>query len=160
MRDLVPISVAGLDAREMAAAIEEAERTGDMSPVWTIIKTLLTESPGWARQPRLPRDHLLALALFTLSMDAGHAADEASQTLFLRTMREHCSRKAINSAVTGSLLGTAARQGGWLDGPVYDDLAARISQLPDDHPARAMFAMVQRRPATRPTGHRRERTAQ
>jgi hypothetical protein len=138
MPGLVPIDVATIDAAAMTAAIAAAERSGDMSPVWTLVGDLLAKAPG------LPRDHVLAVVLFTFAMDAAESGDTATKRTCLQTMREHCSRKAIDQAVIAGLLGKAGRQG-WLFATAYDELATRIERLPENHPARALFVLIERR---------------
>lgn len=142
MTGFAPIDVATIDAASMAAAIADAERSGDMNPVWTLVGDLTAASPG------LPRDQVLAVVLFTLAMDAAESGRDALSRTFTQTMREHCTRSAINHAVLAGLLGNAARQG-WLHAPAYDDLAARINRLPQNHLARALFVLIERRPEPR-----------
>ncbi|MPZ79686.1 MAG: hypothetical protein GEV28_04525 [Actinophytocola sp.] len=138
MSGLVPITFETINAQEMIAAIEQAERTGDMGPVWTLVEHLVAQSPG------LTRDHVLAVVLFKHAMDAAESGEDVAERTFLQTMREHCSRKAIDQAVLGTLLGSAAKQG-WLGATAYDELAERINRLPAGHQARAMFALIHRR---------------
>lgn len=138
MNALAPIDVATIDHATMAAAIATADRSGDMNPVWTIVEDLATTSSA------LPRDHVLAVVLFTLAMDAAETGHDALRRTFLQTMREHCTRRAIDQAVLAGLLGKGGRQG-WLHAAAYDELALRIDRLPNNHPARLLLVVIERR---------------
>lgn len=142
IKGLVPIDIATIEATAMTAAITTADQTGDMTPVWTLVEHL--------QSPNLSRDHVLAIALFTLSMNAAKSRDHGAERRFLQTMREHCTRRAIDNAVIGVVLSTGGKQG-WLDATAYDDLAERVARLRDGHPARVLFAVIERR--QRPRNH-------
>jgi hypothetical protein len=144
MNRLPAVDIASTDGNEMIAAIAKAERDNDLASVWQLLRPLLEQSP------QLPRDHLLALVLFSLSMAAAEAHQTRARTVFLQTMREHCSRRAINRAVLSTLLSLGARQG-WLSEEAYDDLTARIDELPAGHPARLHLVTIERRKITSPT---------
>ena len=151
MNDLVPVDIAAIGAAEMRAAIAQSEHTKDMTAVWDLLQPVVADTA------RLSAGHVLALVLFTLAMGAAKNGDESGRHVFLQTMRENCSRPAIDSAVLSTLLRTAADQNGWLDPAAYDDLAVRITRLPETHKARLLFATIQRHPRP-PTAQTSART--
>ena len=133
---VVAIDLDTFSASAMRAAIAASDQAGDMAPVWTLLAAQLEHTP------HMHAETVLAMVLFTLSMDAarlGHAADEK---LFLQTLRENCARTASENAVRSVLLNDAIRQGWWLDTAPYRALAAHIAPLPDGHQARLLFAMI------------------
>jgi hypothetical protein len=136
MSGVVPLDVERIDLPTMLTAIAQADAARDMTPVWRLIQPLIEES-------RLPRQHVLAMVLFRLSMNAADTADHRAEAILLQRMRENCSTAAIESAVLSGLLNLGSRQG-WLASDPYQQLADRINQLPDGHPARLLFATISR----------------
>lgn len=133
----LPITFETIRGRDLARAIEGAERTGDMGPVWKIVDHVAAESG-------LSQDTMLAIVLFKLAVDAGEAGDIATRDRYLQDIARWCSRDAVENATLGGMLGSARKQG-WLPGPVYDQLADRVEQLPADHLAHELFAGIERR---------------
>lgn len=131
---VVPIDVDSIDRPAMLTAIAQANAARDLAPVWQLVQPLLDGV-------RLPREHVLAMVLFQLSMDAADAGDHLQEATLLQQMRESCSRAAIDNAIRNALLGIGARQG-WLDVQPYQQLAEQINRLPENHPARLLFATI------------------
>ncbi len=142
---VVAIDLDTVSAPAMRAAIAESDQTGDLIAVWKLLEPQLEQAP------HLHPVTVLAMALFTLSMDAARHRNYADEHLFLQTMRENCDSKPRQDAIRSVLLNDAIRQGWWLDEAPYTALAALIAPLSDSHQARLLFAMVRRRETTEQT---------
>ncbi len=136
--NLVAIDLEEITRSQMRAAIAKAEQSRDLGPVWELL------TPQLAQTPPTQQEHVLAMVLFKLSMEAAAVGHHADKQLFMRTMRENCSFEAIDRAVISNLLRQAALQGGWLAAPAYDDLLQRVERSPDGPLLRILSVTVRR----------------